>query len=66
MKKIIFTVVVGFADPIEGSDKDIKEIADNMLKGLYSQADNEGLAPSDETFTTSIEIAHSGVILSNW
>ena len=62
----IYTLAITFDDNIQGDDAQIKEIAENILNGLVSQADNEGLAPEDsETFTTRIEVAKDGLVIAS-
>tara|TARA_R110000850_G_scaffold268660_1_gene400332 strand:+ start:314 stop:520 length:207 start_codon:yes stop_codon:yes gene_type:complete len=60
MKKLSFTVTVGFADSVN-DDNEINELATNILNGLIEQANHEGLAPEEsETFTKTIQISKDG------
>jgi hypothetical protein len=67
MKHISFVVTLGFNDEIE-SESEIKEIAENISSALQHEIEHgEGLASVvSETFTRSIVVSHSGVILTNW
>tara|TARA_B100000767_G_C19703167_1_gene509333 strand:- start:160 stop:366 length:207 start_codon:yes stop_codon:yes gene_type:complete len=61
MSKLIYTVVVEFQDKVV-DDKEINEVAENMLRGLVSHANTSGLAPFDsETHTKFIAVAKDGV-----
>jgi len=56
MKKHTFTVTLTFSGKIT-SDEDIKELADNIARGLQDVANHQGLAPeSSEEFTKIIEV----------
>jgi len=63
MKQVTFTVTLTFNDPI--AESDIQEVADNVAEAINSHAGSVGITPEDsETFTTHVQVAHSGIILN--
>lgn len=67
MKQVTFTVTLTFHDPI--AESDIKEVADNVAEAIKSHANSAGIAPAwpiedSSTFTTHVQVAHSGIILN--
>ena len=60
MKKLSFTVTIGFADSVN-DDNEINEVATNILNGLIEQVNHKGLTPEEsETFTKTIQISKDG------
>ena len=60
MKKLSFTVTIGFADSVN-DDNEINEVATNILNGLIKQVNHEGLTPEEsDTFTKTIQISKDG------
>lgn len=56
MKEFTFTVTIELSDSITGNDDEVKEMANNIATGLVRQANNEGLAPEGDAFTSSIKV----------
>ena len=60
MKSINFQLRVNFSSDVT-TDEEIKEVMENIVKGLKTQCYNEGLAPNDsEAFTKGVQIFEPG------
>jgi hypothetical protein len=58
-KTISFKVNVTFSNDIT-SEKDIKEIARNIARAIYNEANGAGVAP-DDAYTNKVEVSPVGM-----
>ena len=57
MKKITFTVTIGFSEKIS-SDEELKIVAENVARAIENEANGAGMAPeSSEAYTTDVEVS---------
>jgi hypothetical protein len=61
--ELTFVVSIKFSEDVDSANNQ-KEIANNICDGLEFQANGGGLAPSENGWTKSIVVSHSGLILS--
>lgn len=56
MKNLQFTVIVSFDEDITGTDSEILETRNNILRAIVLETDGQGIAPEGDVYTESVEV----------